>query len=139
MDMSTIRRWLTPQDRTLRLLSTDTMNSRSDRADFTCEWFQPHLLEFCRSSEDMFLITGGPGSGKSTLASWTMERLEKSLGRKSYDVNSVMIGTQCSPLSGTKLIIENRFYYEERIDFLECNQAPLASIVGTNRRQRLVL
>ncbi|MCJ1467798.1 hypothetical protein MMC07_006423 [Pseudocyphellaria aurata] len=91
VDMATIRRWLAPQDRTLRLLSADTMNSRSARGEFTCEWFQSHLLEFSRSSDAMFLITGGSGTGKSILSGWIAERLERTLGRKSFDVNSVII------------------------------------------------
>lgn len=90
--MTTIRRWLAPQDRTLRLLSSDTMNSRSARYEFTCEWFQSYLLEFSRSSDDMFLITGGSGTGKSILSGWIVERLQRSLGKKSFDVNSVIIG-----------------------------------------------
>lgn len=69
------------------------MNSSSARYEFTCEWFQSYLLEFSRSADDMFLITGGSGSGKTILSGWIVERLERSLGKKSFDVNSVIIGT----------------------------------------------
>ena len=89
--MNTIRKWLAPQDRTLRLLSTDTMNSRGAREEYTCEWFQSYLVDFSRSSDDMFLITGDSGSGKSILSGWIVERLEGALGKTS-DVNSVIIG-----------------------------------------------
>lgn len=90
--MSTIRKWLAPQDRTLRLLATDTMNSRSAREEFTCEWFRSHLLDFSRSSDDMYFITGDSGSGKSILCGWIVERLQRTLGKKSFDVHSVIIG-----------------------------------------------
>lgn len=90
--MGTIRRWLCPQDRTLRLLASDTMNSRGARDEFTCEWFQSHLLDFSRSSDQLLAITGGSGSGKSILSGWIAERLERALGGKTYVVNSIIIG-----------------------------------------------
>ena len=87
-----IRDWLSPQDRTLRLISSDIMNSRGERDEFTCEWFQTHLVGFTRSSEDIFLITGSDGSGKSFLSGWIAERLQRTLERKTYTVISVAIG-----------------------------------------------
>lgn len=92
MDMRRIRDWLSPQDRTLRLISSDIMNSRGKRDEFTCEWFQTHLVEFTRGSEDVFLISGSDGSGKSFLSGWIAERLHRTLDRKTYAVVSVTIG-----------------------------------------------
>lgn len=92
MDMRRIRDWLSPQDRTLRLISSDIMNSRGERDEFTCEWFQTHLVGFTRSSEDIFLITGSDGSGKSFLSGWIAERLQRTLERKTYAIISVTIG-----------------------------------------------
>lgn len=90
--MGTIRRWLAPQDRIIQLLASDTMNSRGARDEFTCEWFQSHLLDFSRSSDQTLVISGESGSGKSILSGWIAERLERALGGKSYVVNSVIIG-----------------------------------------------
>ncbi|MCJ1265779.1 hypothetical protein MMC22_005659 [Lobaria immixta] len=124
VDMTTIRRWLAPQDRTLRLLSSDTMNSRSARYEFTCEWFQSYLLEFSRSSDDMFLITGGPGAGKSILSGWIVERLQRSLGKKSFDVNSVIIDSgiksEASSLSVIKrLLLQSLEHNVGNVSFYE--------------------
>jgi type II secretory ATPase GspE/PulE/Tfp pilus assembly ATPase PilB-like protein len=91
-DMQKIRDWLSPADRTLRLLTSDVMNSRGERDEFTCEWFQTHLVGFTRSSEDIFLVTGSGGSGKSFLSGWIAERLQRTLDKKTYIVNSVTIG-----------------------------------------------
>ena len=67
------------------------MNSKGERNEFTCEWFQTHLVGFTRSLNDVFLITGTGGSGKSFLFGWIAERLQRTLERKSYSVISVAI------------------------------------------------
>lgn len=90
--MRNIRDWLSPQDRTVRLISSDVMNSRGKRDEFTCEWFLPHLVGFTRSSEDVFVVSGHDGSGKTFLAGWIAERLQRTLDRKTYVVNAVTIG-----------------------------------------------
>ncbi len=74
------------------MLTSDIMNSRGERDEFTCEWFQTHLVGFTRSSEDIFLVTGIGGSGKSFLSGWITERLQRTLEKKTYIVNSVTIG-----------------------------------------------
>lgn len=42
----------------------------------------------------MYLVIGGSGSGKSILSGWIVERLQRSSGKKSFDVVSVIIGLQ---------------------------------------------
>ena len=87
--VQTIREWLSPKDRVLRRVLE---NDQASRAEFTCEWFESHLIEFCTSRNDMFLVTGASGCGKSVLSSWIIERLQRPLGRRSFDVVSVKIG-----------------------------------------------
>ena len=87
--VQTIREWLSPKDRVLRRVLE---NDQASRAEFTCEWFESHLIEFCSSRNDTFLVTGASGCGKSVLSSWIIERLQRPLGRRSFDVVSVKIG-----------------------------------------------
>ena len=87
--VQTIREWLSPKDRVLRRVLE---NDQASRAEFTCEWFESYLIEFCSSRNDMFLVTGASGCGKSVLSSWIIERLQRPLGRRSFDVVSVKIG-----------------------------------------------
>lgn len=89
IDIITIREWLAPKDSVLRRLLA---NNETLRAEFTLEWFEKHLLGFGRSQDDLFLVTGASGCGKSVLSSWIIERLQRPLARKSYDVISVKIG-----------------------------------------------
>ncbi len=89
IDIPMIREWLAPRDTVLRRLAT---NKEATRAEFTCEWFEKHLSEFGRSKDDLFLVTGTLGCGKSVLSSWIVERLQRPLGRKTFDVVSVKIG-----------------------------------------------
>lgn len=51
----------------------------------SCEWFQSPLLDFLRAPEDVLQVVGKSGTGKSTLARWTEHRLQRQLGRRSYD------------------------------------------------------
>ena len=93
VDIVTIRQWLAPQDRTLQILTSDRMGTRSARDEYTCEWFQQHLLDFIRSKDYVLAINGKPGSGKTVLSGWIVERLQRPLGRKSYSTISFVIST----------------------------------------------
>lgn len=130
MDVTTVREWLTPHDRTLRLLTTDTMNSRSARVEFTCEWFQSHLLEFTRGPDDILFISGASGYGKSILSGWIVERLQRVVGRKSFDVDSVIIGMCNDGLlcRRPELTNNDRFRYQERSHPHQHYQTVFASI-----------
>ena len=68
------------------------MGTRIVRDEYTCEWFQKELLDFTRSDDDILVINGKSGCGKSVLSGWIVERLQRPLGRKSYETISYVIG-----------------------------------------------
>ncbi|KAL8729508.1 MAG: hypothetical protein Q9166_004680 [cf. Caloplaca sp. 2 TL-2023] len=87
----TLRNWLQPDDRTLRKLLVENEAVVGRRDEFTCEWFQSHLLSFSRSQDDILSLQGPAGCGKSVLASWIVERLQRPLGKKSFDTVSCTV------------------------------------------------
>ncbi|KAI4179544.1 MAG: hypothetical protein L6R41_007781 [Letrouitia leprolyta] len=90
--MRTVRKWLQPSDRASRKLLGGNEIKAGSRAEFTCEWFQSHLLAFTRSRDDVLAIQGPAGCGKSVLAGWIVERLQRPLGKKTHDTLSCTIG-----------------------------------------------
>ena len=92
----TVRNWLQPRDRSLRKLVTEPEAAAGRRDEFTCEWFQSHLLAFTRSQDDVLSLQGPSGCGKSVLAGWIIERLQRPLGKKSFDLVSCTVGTSIS-------------------------------------------
>lgn len=93
IDIRTIRKWLSTRDNTIQSILDDRLSARGQRDEYTCDWFQRHLLDFSRNKDDVFAITGPPGCGKSVLAGWIIERLQRPLGRKTHATLSYMIGT----------------------------------------------
>ncbi|KAL8686524.1 MAG: hypothetical protein Q9224_005422, partial [Gallowayella concinna] len=89
--IQTIRNWLQPSDRNLQKLLTEDEAAVSRREEFTCEWFQSHLLAFSRSHDKVLSLQGSAGCGKSVLAGWIVERLQRPLGKKGYDTISCKI------------------------------------------------
>ncbi|KAI4287738.1 MAG: hypothetical protein L6R35_003004 [Caloplaca aegaea] len=89
--IQTVRNWIQPGDRTLRKLLIENETAAGRRDEFTCEWFQSHLLAFTRSQDDVLSLQGRGGCGKSVLASWIVERLQRPLGKKTYDTISCTI------------------------------------------------
>ncbi|KAL8811713.1 MAG: hypothetical protein Q9200_001576 [Gallowayella weberi] len=89
----TVRKWLQPSDRSLQKFLIEDEAAVSRREEFTCEWFQSHLLAFTRSQDKVLSLQGSAGCGKSVLAGWIVERLQRPLGRKVYDTISCTIGT----------------------------------------------
>ncbi|THW36752.1 hypothetical protein D6C90_00605 [Aureobasidium pullulans] len=83
-DVHEIRKWLDQRAFLLRSISAESLTYASQYDEYTCEWFQRHLLEFTRSDQDILAITGPPGSGKSVLSSWIQERLQRPLDRKTH-------------------------------------------------------
>lgn len=92
IEVRTLRKWLGPQDAGLQNLIKANDMPPADREEYTCEWFQSHLLAFTRSKNSTLIINGPPGCGKSVLAGWVVERLQRPLGRKSYMTLSCSIG-----------------------------------------------
>lgn len=87
-----VRKWLQPGDSMLQKLLIDNEAAVGRRHEFTCEWFQSHLLAFTRSHDDVLSLQGPAGCGKSVLSSWIVERLQRPLGKKGYDTLSIRIG-----------------------------------------------
>lgn len=85
-----IRCFLSPYDHTITLLVRSSGFSQP-RAEFTCEWFDNHLMSFIRSNDKNLVITGKPGAGKTVLTGWIVERLQRLQGAKSTDVLSYKI------------------------------------------------
>ena len=82
----TFRKWLSSPDRSLQKFFQSRDFAPSPREEYTCEWFQSHLLAFSRSKEDILAISGPAGSGKSTLCGWIIERLQRPLGKKTHEM-----------------------------------------------------
>ena len=97
VDVETLRAWLRPQDRNLRTLVKNRSHAPGHRDEYTCEWFQRHLLDFSRSKEDGLFIVGPAGCGKSVLSRWIAERLQRPLGKRTYETLFFTIGK--SPIS----------------------------------------
>jgi tetratricopeptide (TPR) repeat protein len=58
-------------------------NSMS-RAEDTCEWLKSYLIEFFRSQDKVFTITGPSGTGKTVLSRWIKERLQRPIADEEY-------------------------------------------------------
>lgn len=84
MEVKNLRKWLGPHDSGLQKLLKAGHSAPGDRDEYTCEWFQSHLLSFSRSQNDTLAIHGPAGCGKSVLWDWIVERLQRSLGKRAY-------------------------------------------------------
>ena len=82
MDIATLLSWLGPRDRVLKKLHKDRALTPEHRDEYTCEWFQRPLLDFSRSQHDILAVFGPEGCGKTYLSQWTIERLQRPLGKK---------------------------------------------------------
>ena len=101
-----IRKWLGPRDNTLQTILDDRLAAKAHRDEYTCEWFQRHLLDFSRGGQEIFEITGPTGCGKSVLSGWILERLQRPLGKKTHQTLSYTIEadipSETSPLAIAK-------------------------------------
>lgn len=92
LDVRAIRKWLGPGDAGLQKLLSENGSNHGGRTEYTCEWFQSHLLSFSRSNNNTLAIHGPTGCGKSVLFSWMIERLQRPLGKKVYATLSCTLG-----------------------------------------------
>ncbi|KAH7050107.1 hypothetical protein B0J12DRAFT_699514 [Macrophomina phaseolina] len=99
-----IRLWLLPQDRTLQAMVTGRRATRNLRAEFTCEWFDRPLIDFTRSKDNVLTITAETGAGKSILASWILERLQRPIGKKTYQAIHATVDSQV-PAQATQIAL----------------------------------
>jgi ABC-type dipeptide/oligopeptide/nickel transport system ATPase component len=56
-------------------------------------WLQKTLLDFSRGTDEVLAITGDSGSGKSFPWGWTVEQLQRRLGKKIHETLSITIDT----------------------------------------------
>ena len=91
-EVRSVRTWLSPRDQVVQDISTDRLDSKSIRTEFTCEWSQRFLLDFFRNEGDILSITGQAGCGKSVLSGWIEERLQRPLSRQTYETISYTFG-----------------------------------------------
>ncbi|KAL8671644.1 MAG: hypothetical protein Q9168_003850 [Polycauliona sp. 1 TL-2023] len=91
VQIHTVRNWLQPSDRVLRKFMMENQATARGRDEFTCEWFQSHLLAFTRSQDGILSLQGPSGCGKSVLSGWIIERLQRPIGKKSFDLVSCTV------------------------------------------------
>ncbi|KAF4630298.1 hypothetical protein G7Y89_g7843 [Cudoniella acicularis] len=94
IDIQVIRKWLSIQDIITKNMVQDQLTINGQRDEYTCEWFQRRLLDFSRSNDDVLQVTGQSGCGKSFLYGWTVERLQRPIGRKKHETLSLTINTE---------------------------------------------
>ncbi|KAK3080786.1 hypothetical protein LTS18_013143, partial [Coniosporium uncinatum] len=103
-------RWLAPQDRVLAVIGGDHTTFADQQAEFTCLWFQDDLTSFVKSDDQLLLVNGRPGSGKTTLAASIVERLQRPLGRRSFQTLFCSIGAV--PSQATTLHVVKALLYQ---------------------------
>ena len=82
--LDSVRRWLR-SSRSSKAAFYDRVGlDAAKRAEDTCEWLKPHLVDFLRSKDRTFAITGPEGSGKTVLADWIQDRLQRPLNHTQY-------------------------------------------------------
>lgn len=109
--VKTLQRWLGPQDSVLSFLSSNHVNLVNQPEEYTCVWFQKHLLSFLRGNQKIMTIDGKTGAGKSTLAHWVTDRLQRPIGRKTVSTISFSFN-QSIPAQSTSLALIKTLLYQ---------------------------
>jgi hypothetical protein len=92
VNIHAIRTWLSIRDSTTRKVLRDRAAAKGRRDEYTCQWFERHLLDFSHGNGDVLAVTGPSGCGKSMLWGWIVERLQRVLGKKTHATLSLTIG-----------------------------------------------
>lgn len=104
-----LSRWLSPPDYVLASLTRNHTTFADQQAEFTCLWFQKHLSRFIQGSEAIMLVNGKPGSGKTALSAAIADRLQRPLGRRSFNTIycsiSSLLPTQATGINVAKTIL----------------------------------
>lgn len=88
----------------LQALVSGRRITRTPRAEFTCEWLDRPLVDFARSRDKVLTISAEAGSGKSYLFGWILERLQRRVGHKDYQVVSAVVDSQV-PAQATQIAL----------------------------------
>ena len=106
-DLREIRGFLTPHDMVVKSIMSNHLYAESKRAEFTCEWFAPHLRTFTNNAngnKKVFLVSGAACTGKTVLARWIYEKLQESVDTEPYDVITYSVG-KSSSVSDTQYLL----------------------------------
>ncbi|KAF2198647.1 hypothetical protein GQ43DRAFT_443154 [Delitschia confertaspora ATCC 74209] len=108
-DIHAIRDFLSPQDSVVKNIMSNQLYADFHRAEFTCEWFGPHLKTFTKGNHgnNVFLVTGGAATGKTVLARWIYEKLQASIDDDRYDVLSFSVDTKVRYTTSSLTLIKS--------------------------------
>ncbi|KAF9629050.1 hypothetical protein BFW01_g10253 [Lasiodiplodia theobromae] len=104
-----IRSFLEPADRSVQKLMMGRHSLGSERAEFTCEWFNYHLNDFVIRNNKMLLITGPSGCGKTMLSDWIVESLRGSMESDQYDVVFYRVWTDIPETTSALSLVKDLF------------------------------
>ncbi|KAH8889183.1 hypothetical protein GQ53DRAFT_870157 [Thozetella sp. PMI_491] len=104
--LDAVRRWLKPE-RSTKAQFYDRVGGSAKRAEDTCEWLKPMLVEFLRSKDKIFTITGNEGSGKTVLAGWIHDRLQRPLNHTQYSTISFKFESEFTEKSTQLAFLKN--------------------------------
>ncbi|KAF2203817.1 hypothetical protein GQ43DRAFT_497645 [Delitschia confertaspora ATCC 74209] len=104
-----IRDFLSPQDSVVKHIMFNQLYADFHRAEFTCEWFGPHLKRFTKGNHgnNVFLVTGGAATGKTVIANWIYEKLQSSIDDDRYDVLSFSVDTKVRYTTSSLTLIKS--------------------------------
>ncbi|KAI0399199.1 hypothetical protein F4802DRAFT_612556 [Xylaria palmicola] len=109
VQIETLEDWLAPKDKVLAFLASNHISLATRPEEYTCIWFQSHLNQFFKSSDDVLIVEGKSGSGKTTLANWVVNRLQRPIAGRVIPTLSFFyngsIPAQASCLSMLKTLL----------------------------------
>lgn len=88
----------------LQALVAGRRATRTPRAEFSCEWLERPILDFARSKDKVLTITAEAGAGKSFLFGWILERLQRPVAHREYQVIQATVDSQV-PSQATQIAL----------------------------------